>query len=63
MPGLIVQLLVAVGDVVKAEQPLVVMEAMKMQNELNAPKAGRVTRVAVKAGAIVQAGKLLLVIE
>jgi len=36
---------------------------MKMQNELKAPKAGRVTRVAVKAGAIVQAGKLLLVIE
>lgn len=63
MPGMIVKLLVAVGDSVKAEQPLVVMEAMKMQNELKAPKAGRVTRVAVKAGAIVQAGKLLLVIE
>lgn len=63
MPGLIVKLLVAVGDVVKTEQPLVVMEAMKMQNELKAPKAGRVTRVAVEPGAIVQAGKLLLVIE
>jgi biotin carboxyl carrier protein len=63
MPGLIVKLLVAVGDMVKAEQPLVVMEAMKMQNELKAPRAGRITRVAVKAGAVAQAGKLLLVIE
>ena len=63
MPGLIVKLLVAVGDFVKSEQPLVVMEAMKMQNELKSPKAGRVTRVAIKAGAIVPAGKLLLVIE
>lgn len=63
MPGLIVKLLVAVGDFVKTEQPLVVMEAMKMQNELKSPKAGRVTRVAVKAGAIVPAGKRLLVIE
>jgi biotin carboxyl carrier protein len=63
MPGQIVKLLVALGEEVKAEQPLVVMEAMKMQNELKAPKAGRVTRVAVKAGAIVQDGKLLLVIE
>ncbi len=63
MPGLIVKLLIAAGDVVKTEQPLVVMEAMKMQNELKASKAGRVTRVAVEAGAIVPAGKLLLVIE
>lgn len=63
MPGLIVKLLVAVGDVVQAEQPLVVMEAMKMQNELKASRPGTVTRVAAKAGAIVQAGKLLLVIE
>ena len=63
MPGLIVKLLVAVGDVVQAEQPLVVMEAMKMQNELKASRPGTVTRVAAKAGAIVQAGRLLLVIE
>jgi biotin carboxyl carrier protein len=63
MPGLIVKLLVAAGDAVKADQPLVVMEAMKMQNELKASRPGKVTRVAVEAGAIVQAGKLLLVIE
>ncbi len=63
MPGLIVNLLVAVGDMVTAEQPLIVMEAMKMQNELKAPRAGRVRRVAVDAGAIVPAGKLLLIIE
>jgi biotin carboxyl carrier protein len=58
-----VKLLVAAGDAVKADQPLVVMEAMKMQNELKASRPGKVTRVAVEAGAIVQAGKLLLVIE
>ena len=63
MPGMIVKLLVAVGDVVKTDQALVVMEAMKMQNELKASRAGTVTRVGVKAGAIVQVGKLLLVIE
>ncbi|MGC1869569.1 MAG: biotin/lipoyl-containing protein [Acidobacteriaceae bacterium] len=63
MPGLIVKLLVGVGDVVKTDQPLVVMEAMKMQNELKASRPGAVTRIAVKAGAIVQAGQLLLVIE
>jgi biotin carboxyl carrier protein len=63
MPGLIVKLLVSVGDTVKAGQPLIVMEAMKMQNELNAPKAGRVSRVSVDAGAIVSAGKQLLVIK
>ncbi len=63
MPGLIVKLLVTIGDAVKEEQPLLVMEAMKMQNELKAPRSGTVTRVAVEAGAIVQAGKLLLVIE
>jgi biotin carboxyl carrier protein len=63
MAGLIVKLLVNVGDAVKEEQSLVVMEAMKMQNELKASRPGKVTRVAVEAGAIVQAGKLLLVIE
>ncbi|HTU50844.1 MAG TPA: biotin/lipoyl-containing protein [Acidobacteriaceae bacterium] len=63
MSGLIVKLLVGVGDVVKTDQSLVVMEAMKMQNELKASRPGRVTRIAVKAGAIVQAGKLLLVID
>lgn len=63
MPGLIVRLLVGIGDAVKADQSLIVMEAMKMQNELKAPRAGTVTRIAVEAGAIVPVGKLLLVIE
>lgn len=63
MAGLIVKLLVAVGDAVKEDQPLVVMEAMKMQNELKASRTGTVTRMRVEAGAIVQAGKLLMVIE
>jgi len=63
MPGLIVKLPVRVGDVVQAEQPLVMMEAMKMQNELKASRPGTVARVTAKACDIVQAGTLLLVIE
>ncbi len=55
MPGLIAQVMIGVGDAVKADQALIVMEAMKMQNELKAPRAGTVTRIAVEAGAIVQA--------
>ncbi len=62
MPGQVVKLLVAVGDVVQAERPLVIMEAMKMQNELKASRPGTVTRVEVRAGAIVQAGTVLRVI-
>ena len=51
------------GDQVAAGQGLVVVEAMKMENELRAPKAGRVKEVAVEAGASVEAGRLLVVIE
>jgi biotin carboxyl carrier protein len=63
MPGRIVRLLVKVGDNVEAQQGLIVVEAMKMQNELKAPKAGVVVRIAVEVGATVQAGKVLMVIE
>jgi biotin carboxyl carrier protein len=63
MPGRIVRILVQVGDHIEAQQGLIVMEAMKMQNELKAPKAGGVIRVAVETGATVQAGEVLLVIE
>ena len=51
MPGRVVRVLVAVGDTVTARQPVVVVEAMKMENELRSPKAGRVRDVAVAAGA------------
>lgn len=63
MPGLIVQLRVQVGDTIAAGDGLVVMEAMKMENELRAVAAGRVRAVHVKAGAVVEKGALLVELE
>ncbi|MGA2132565.1 MAG: biotin/lipoyl-containing protein [Bryobacteraceae bacterium] len=63
MPGKVVRLLVAQGDTVEAGQGLLVVEAMKMQNELKAPKGGRVTILAARQGATVAAGEVLAVIE
>jgi biotin carboxyl carrier protein len=63
MPGRVVRVLVGVGDAVTARQAVVVVEAMKMENELRSPKDGRVKEVAVAAGASVEAGRILVVIE
>jgi biotin carboxyl carrier protein len=63
MPGRVVRVLVAAGDEVQARQPIVVVEAMKMENELRSPKAGRVRDIAVTAGTSVEAGRVLVVIE
>jgi biotin carboxyl carrier protein len=63
MPGKVVRLLVQAGDNVEAGQGLVVVEAMKMQNEMKSPKAGRVAEVRVRAEATVSAGDVLMVIE
>ena len=63
MSGKVVRLLVAAGDEVEARQGVVVVEAMKMENELTAPRAGRIAEVAVAEGASVEAGKVLIVIE
>jgi biotin carboxyl carrier protein len=63
MPGRIVRLLVGVGDTVAARQGIVVVEAMKMENEVGAQRAGRVKEIAVAEGASVEAGRLLVVIE
>jgi biotin carboxyl carrier protein len=63
MPGRVVRLLVKVGDEVALRQGLVVVEAMKMENELGSPKAGRVKDIAVTEGQSVEAGRLLVVIE
>ena len=63
MPGRVVRVLVAPGDVVAARQGVVVVEAMKMENELRSPKAGRVKDVAVTPGTSVEAGRVLVVIE
>jgi len=63
MPGRVVRVLVAEGDQVEAMQGVVVIEAMKMQNELKVPRAGRVSKVAVLADTTVEAGQILVVIE
>jgi biotin carboxyl carrier protein len=63
MPGKVVRLLVAVGDDVAAGQGIVVVEAMKMQNELKALRDGRVTSIRVKENDRVNAGAVLAVIE
>jgi biotin carboxyl carrier protein len=63
MPGRVVRVLVKPGDQVAARQGLVVVEAMKMENELGSPKAGRVTEVAVSEGTPIDAGRLLVVVE
>ena len=63
MPGRVVRVLVAPGDEVAARQGLVVVEAMKMENELGSPKAGRVKDVQVAPGAAVEAGRVLVIVE
>ena len=63
MPGKVVRVLVAPGDEVKARQGLVVVEAMKMENEIGSPKGGRVREVAVSEGMSVETGRLLAVVE
>ena len=62
MPGVVVKLLVAEGETVEAGRPLLILEAMKMQNEIQAPRAGIVQRVAVGVGQAVELGAVLLVI-
>jgi biotin carboxyl carrier protein len=63
MPGKVVRVLVKVGDSVTHNQPLLVLEAMKMQNEIRAPLNGLVTEVGVAEGRAVGSGDLLLIIE
>jgi len=63
MPGKIVRIMVKEKDEVAAGQPLLVMEAMKMQNEIKSPKAGKVQRVLTSEGSTVNAGDPLAVIE
>ncbi len=63
IPGKIVRLLAAPGSQVAAGQPVLVIEAMKMQNELRAPKSGRVAAVPVREGDTVAAGAVLATIE
>jgi biotin carboxyl carrier protein len=63
MPGRVVRVLAAKGEEVKAHQGIVVIEAMKMQNELKSPKDGRIADLRVAPGDTVSAGDVLAVIE
>jgi biotin carboxyl carrier protein len=63
MPGRVARVLVAPGDAVVAHQGVVVIEAMKMQNELKAARDGRVVEVRVAAGDKVASGQVLAVLE
>lgn len=60
MPGTILDVKVAPGAAVKAGDPLVILEAMKMENDIVAPKDGTVASVSVKKGDSVEAGTLLV---
>ena len=62
MPGTILNVLVKAGDTVTEGQNLMVLEAMKMENEILSPKAGKVVQVAVSKGSTVATGDLLAVI-
>lgn len=62
MPGLIVDVKVAVGDEVKPGQAVVILEAMKMENDVVAPVAGKITSVVVKKGDNVGANAVLVTI-
>jgi biotin carboxyl carrier protein len=63
MPGKIVRVLVSPGQAVEAGEGLVVMEAMKMENELRSPRAGAVKDVRVREGQAVEMGALLVLVE
>jgi biotin carboxyl carrier protein len=63
MPGLLVNILCAVGDEIEPGQPLAVLRAMKMENELSLTRGGKVTAVNVGPGQTVEQGEVLLVVE
>ena len=63
MPGKIVRILAPAGATVEAGQGIIVVEAMKMQNEMKSPKAGKVKQVLVAENATVNAGDVLAIIE
>ena len=63
MPGKVVRLLVSEGEEVQADQGVIVVEAMKMENELKASVPGKVKEVFVKEGEVVEAGAKLLLVE
>ncbi len=63
MPGKVVRIVAAVGDQIKAGQGILVLEAMKMQNEVRSPRDGQLKKLLVAQGANVGAGEVLAIIE
>jgi biotin carboxyl carrier protein len=63
MPGKIVRVLVRAGDAIEAGRGILVVEAMKMQNEVRSPKAGKIERILVAVGQAVNAGEVLAVVD
>ncbi len=63
MPGRVVQVMAKEGDQVQAGQPVLVLEAMKMQNEIKSPQAGRISGLRFTAGDYVEAGAVLFSVE
>jgi biotin carboxyl carrier protein len=63
MPGNILEVLVNVGDAVKEDDELIILEAMKMENPICSPVDGTVKEIKVKAKDVVEADQLLVVIE
>jgi biotin carboxyl carrier protein len=62
MPGKVVRVLVKVGDAIEAGNGILVVEAMKMQNEVRSPKSGKIERLLVSEGQAVSAGEVLAVV-
>jgi glutaconyl-CoA/methylmalonyl-CoA decarboxylase subunit gamma len=63
MPGKVVTVLVQVGDAVERDQPLLVLEAMKMENDVRCPSKGKVKEIRVTPGQAVETGELMIVLE
>lgn len=63
MPGKVVRVLAVEGEKISAGQPILVMEAMKMQSEVRSPKAGTLTKLHARAGNNANAGDLLAIVE
>ena len=63
MPGKVLRLEVAVGDTVAEKQTVAIMESMKMESALQAPRAGRVAEIRCQPGQVVEMGELLMVID
>jgi pyruvate carboxylase subunit B len=63
MPGKVVEVLVAVGDEVNKDQGVLIIEAMKMENEVRATASGRVKAICVSSGQAVETGELLVILE